>query len=46
MIRGKRKIKSYEVTQKGRTLLISVKSHFKLPIKNIILGLLSSEGMK
>jgi len=46
MVRGKRKIKSYEVTQKGRALLISVKSHFKLPIKKIILGLLSSEGMK
>jgi DNA-binding PadR family transcriptional regulator len=46
MVRGKRKIKSYEVTQKGRKLLSSVKSHFKLPIKKIILDLLSGERMK
>ena len=42
MIRGKRKIKNYEVTQKGRNLLTSVKSQFKLPIKNLIFDLLSS----
>jgi PadR family transcriptional regulator PadR len=46
MVRGKRKIKSYEVTQKGRVLLRSVKSHFKLPIKRIILDLLSTERIK
>jgi len=46
MIRGKRKIKNYEVTQKGRALLTSVKSHFKLPIKKIIFDLISSEKMK
>ncbi len=46
MVRGKRKIKNYEVTHKGRKLLVAVKSHFKLPITNIILGLISSDGMK
>ena len=43
MTRGKRRIKSYSVTQKGKNLLVSVKEHFKLPIREIILDILFSD---
>lgn len=44
MTRGKRRIKNYAITQKGRGLLIALKDRFKTPIKKIIFELLSSDG--
>lgn len=41
MTRGKRRIKNYSITQKGRGLLISLKDRLKVPIKKIIFELLS-----
>jgi len=46
MSRGKRRIKSYSVTQKGRMLLATVREHFQLPFKEIILDLLSRDRKK
>ena len=46
MTRGKRRIKSYSVTKKGKKLLVSVKNRFKLPIREIILDLLSGVRRK
>jgi len=46
MSRGKRKIKRYSVTQKGKTLLASIKKHFTMPIREIILELLFNNKKK
>jgi DNA-binding PadR family transcriptional regulator len=46
MTRGKRKIKSYSITQKGKRLLSSVRNRFKMPIGDIILALLSGDREK
>ena len=38
--RGKRSIKRYSLTQKGRTLLASVKASLNIPVKHIMIDLL------
>ena len=38
---GKRRIKKYSMTVKGKILIVSVKNRFKMPIKGIIFDLLS-----
>ncbi len=40
MSRGTRMIKRYSVTQKGKNLLFSLKEHFKLPFRTIILDII------
>jgi len=41
--RGRRKIKKYSITEKGRRLLQEVREFFKGPIREILLDLLGNE---
>lgn len=46
MNNGSRRIKIYEMTQKGKILLASIKARLNEPLREIVLDLLSSDGKK